>query len=302
MKEIKNWEAFLYTEGKSKSTVVSYMSDIKIFTNWIKEEKKVNEISLKTFKTLVLSDLHKFISYLMKQKNDINEDKYKKSTIARKVNALKSLFNYLCDIHHVKDITKKLKQPSIDERIPVYLNLEEAQKLIEVIQGENEIRDRAIIRTFLSTGLRLSELINLNINDIKIIKDSKGNISYYIKPFGKGNKERKVFLKESTIKAINDWLEIRPEINSPALFLSERKDRISDTAIKTMVKKYLKLIGREDCSTHKLRHSAATMMLAGGADIRSVQEVLGHKNLNTTQIYTHINDEQLKFAANCVPI
>jgi site-specific recombinase XerC len=174
--------------------------------------------------------------------------------------------------------------------LPKYLKLDECIKLLESIDGEHRIRDHAIITLFLNCGMRLSELVGININHIN------GNTLTVI---GKGDKERSFDINDSCIKAINKYLKVRLNYNPKnklALFLSEKGERISPEAVQLLGKKYLKLIERKDLSIHKMRHTAATLMLKGKADIRTIQEVLGHSSVASTEIYTKIDSEDKKMA------
>jgi integrase/recombinase XerD len=194
----------------------------------------------------------------------------------------------------------ELESPKINSRHPVYLTLEESKQLLSSIDGENKERDYAIITLFLNCGLRLSELISIDINKINNDK---------LTVIGKGNKERTVYLNSACIDAINNYLKVRPTDDNVkdknALFLSERKRRISKRAVQYLVKKYIGIsnLDTEKYSPHKLRHTAATLMYKyGKVDIRSLQQILGHENISTTQIYTHLDDETLRNAINANPL
>ena len=193
----------------------------------------------------------------------------------------------------------ELDSPKILKRLPKYLNIDESKRLLNSIDGKHRERDYAIITLFLNCGLRLSELVNININNIK--NDT-------LTVIGKGNKERTIYLNNACINAINNYLKVRP-VNGVkdknALFLSERKQRISNKTVQSIVKKYIMLAGLdpERYSTHKLRHTAATLMYRyGNVDIRALQRILGHESISTTEIYTHVDDSQLRNAVFSNPL
>ena len=190
--------------------------------------------------------------------------------------------------------------------MPKYLSLEESKKLLEVTQSQdnrNNIRDYAIITLFLNCGMRLSELVNINISDIDL-SESKMTV------IGKGNKERTIYLNKACMNSINDYLSIRPHDkvrfdSRDALFLSERKERISNRTVQDIVKKELKKaeLDIKKYSVHKLRHTAATLMYQyGNVDIRALQELLGHESISTTEIYTHVNNEIVRNAVENNPL
>ena len=202
------------------------------------------------------------------------------------------------------NIADKLTNPKISQRQPVYLTLSETERLIEVISKEKnsflKARDMAIIFTFLTTGMRLSELVSIDLSDVN--KDS-------FKIIGKGNKERTVYLTKNCQALINNYIVIRSEYlkddSLNALFISTRKKRISNRAVQSTIDKYLAKAGFDTniYSTHKLRHTAATLMYKyGEVDIRALKDILGHASVSTTQIYTHLDDEDLKNAVNKNPL
>ena len=192
----------------------------------------------------------------------------------------------------------ELEYPKLRKSLPKYLTLEESSRLLQSVSGANEKRDYAILMLFLNCGIRRSELVGLNITDV--YEDR-------IRVVGKGNKERFVYFGSACRKAIDAYLPERNKVvltDNRALFGSRDHNRISVTAVHRLVKKALLQAGLDSTqfSAHKLRHTAATMMLSGGVDVKTVQEVLGHENLNTTQIYTHIENTELKIAAEANPL
>lgn len=276
MNYIEEWlNHLLVNEGKSKNTVFNYQRDIIELFEYL--DKDVNEIKKQ--------DIDKFIVYLNKKGNSV-------SSRSRKISAIKSFFNYLEDNEIISNNpAKKIKKPKLPKKQPKYLTVEEAYRLLDVIFDN---RDKAIVLLFLNTGLRLSELINIDITDIKddiLIVE------------GKGNKERYIPLTTACINSINKYLEERPSTEEKALFLSNRGKRINERTIQKMIKKYIRRAGLdENYSVHTLRHSWATIMLEQGASIRDIQEMLGHSNITTTQIYTHITHNRKKEIVNRNPL
>ena len=297
-------------KGVSPNTTKEYFFDLRTFFRFIKlrhklvdknisfEEIEINDIDIKLINEINLQDLHAFISYADKNRDNGNSAK------SRKVASLKSFFGYLHTKVNLisKNPADNLESPKTNIRQPVYLTLEECEKLLNtILENKNEIfrkRDYAIVMLFLNCGLRLSELSSI---DLRKIKDDTLTV------VGKGNKERTIYLNESCIGAINDYIAVRPKdvLNNEALFLSMRKQRMSNRAIQHMIDKYLEQAGFDTSiySTHKLRHTAATLMYKyGNVDIRALQEILGHESVSTTQIYTHIDDERLRDAVKSNPL
>lgn len=309
--------------NKSNNTVKEYNYDISHFLKFIKykynmvkiksiEEIKqipINEMNLEIIKKINLQDIHSFLAYLKENYNS------KPATLARKTASLRTFFTYLCN--KTKRIpnnpTQDLENPKLDKRLPKYLTLEESKKLLETTRvpkgtghgnHDNSIRDFAMITLLLNCGMRLSELIGINISDIDF-ENRKLNV------IGKGNKERTIYLNDACISAIKSYLAVRPhdavKYNSrDALFLSEQKKRISKRTVQYIVKQEIKLanIERPDkYSVHKLRHTAATLMYKyGNVDIRALQELLGHESISTTEIYTHVDNEQIRSAVEHNPL
>ena len=279
-----------------------YFNDKKNLNNDIKDERfNINKLFNRSFiNDINIQDMYSYISYL---DNELNDNS---STRSRKISALRSFYKYLHQEIEIIDnnITEKLRNPKIQKRQPVYLTLSETELLLDTINKEkNEFlrnRDLAIVFTFLTTGMRLSELVSV---DLKDIKDDHFSI------VGKGNKERTIYLSKNCIDLIDNYIMIRKkylkEIKVDALFISTRKNRISNRAVQSTVEKYLKKAGFDTrvYSTHKLRHTAATLMYKyGNVDIRALKDVLGHESVSTTQIYTHLDDEDLKNAVNKNPL
>lgn len=304
-------------KGQSKNTIQEYYLDLRTFfrflllmRNEMPYDTNLDTISIKKIdldfvRSVTTSEVFDFLSYLSHDRvvnpNSKNPDYgISASSRARKISALKSFYKYLtvrtkqCTENPVKD----LEYPKIRKSLPHYLTLEESKALLQSVQGANAARDFAILMIFLNCGIRRSELVGLNISDV--YEDR-------IRVIGKGNKERIVYMGTATRNAIDAYLLERNKIvlsDNRALFGSRDKNRISVTAVHRLVKKHMLSAGldTESLSAHKLRHTAATLMLAGGVDIKTVQEVLGHENLNTTQIYTHIESAELKIASAANPI
>ena len=302
--------------NKSPNTVKEYNYDLAMFLRFLKirfnmtdEEEfsniPIKDISINTIKNVKLDDIHAFLSYLTTNYNS------KAATRARKASSIRVFFNYLCAKANLIDANpaQNLETPKLDRRLPKYLSLEDSKKLLNVTANEdnrNAKRDYAIITLFLNCGMRLSELVGININDIDFSENKMTVI-------GKGNKERTVYLNKACINAIKDYLSIRPKegiktdkFNSKkALFLSERKERISRRTVQYIVDKELLAAGLDTkkYSTHKLRHTAATLMYQyGNVDIRALQEVLGHESISTTEIYTHVASKQARDAIENNPL
>lgn len=293
-------------KGKSTKTVNEYFLDLRIFYRFLAsryilsseinfDDIDINLITEDILNKVKLNDLHSFISHVDKVRNNTNRTK------ARKVASIRSYFNYLTNVTKVlsENPAQNLETPKSSIRQPVYLTLSESKSLLESISGQNKKRDFAIIILFLNCGMRLSELTGINIDNFK--EDT-------LTVIGKGNKERTIYLNNSCIEALSAYIKVRPEAkenHEKALFLSNRKQRISQKAVQHLVKKHLTLSGldRKKYSPHKLRHTAATLMYKyGDVDIRALQEILGHENVSTTQIYTHIDNERLRKAVSSNPL
>ena len=222
------------------------------------------------------------------------------STRARKAASIRSFYKYLTNKAKLlsENPLQDLDSPKTRKSLPRYLDLEGSIQLLESVDGPNQERDRCILTLFLNCGLRISELIGLNITDVR---------GDQLRVLGKGNKERILYLNDACMEEIQNYLTVRNAqtvIDRNALFLSNRRTRISKAAVEKLVKKYLLKAGLDSTqySPHKLRHTAATLMLQNGVDVRTLQEVLGHEHLNTTQIYTHVDNENLRMAAKANPL
>lgn len=271
---------------KSLNTVNNYNVDLNLLFKFLDKETNV-----KTIHDVTLDELHSFIEYCGERGDAI-------STRARRIASMKSFFKYLKGKAKVisENPAEELETLKIPNRTRNYLNLEQSQRLLSVVDGRHKERDYAIITIFLNCGLRLSELVGI---DIKHIKGNRLNV------IGKGNKERVIFLNQTTIDAIAEYLTIRPKSKSDALFVSQQKKRISVSAVQNLIKKHMEKaeLDTSVLNTHSLRHSAATLMYKhGNVDIRTLQDILGHSSLSTTQIYTHVDEEELQNAMNSNPL
>jgi len=302
--------------NKSPNTVKEYNYDLATFLKFIKirfnltQEDDfslitIKDIDINTIKKIALDDIHAFLSYLTTTYHS------KAATRARKASSIRVFFNYLCAKANLieQNPAQNLETPKLDKRLPKYLSLEDSKKLLNATQNEdnrNMERDYAIITLFLNCGMRLSELVGININDIDFSENKMTVI-------GKGNKERTIYLNKACVRAIHEYLDVRPKdgiktdkLNSrKALFLSERRERISKRTVQHIVDKELTAAGLDTkkYSTHKLRHTAATLMYQyGNVDIRALQEVLGHESISTTEIYTHVANKQARDAIENNPL
>ncbi|MBP1925319.1 site-specific recombinase XerD [Sedimentibacter acidaminivorans] len=300
-------EYMLSIRGRSTKTVSEYFLDLRTFYRFLviryKLSSKIDEfddidinlVTLDILKKVKIMDLHAFIGFIDRERNNSNRTK------ARKIACLRSFYKYLYSIVRLvpENPAIDLETPKKNSRLPVALTLDESKNFLSSINGSNEKRDYAIITLFLNCGLRLSELISINIDKIK------GDTLTVV---GKGNKERTIYLNDICVKAIEDYLAERPEAkpgHENALFVSNRKTRFTQRGVQHMVDKYLNESGLagNHFSPHKLRHTAATLMYQyGHVDIRALQELLGHESVSTTQIYTHINKEQLRDAVKLNPL
>ncbi|MBP2031810.1 site-specific recombinase XerD [Clostridium algifaecis] len=295
--------------GKSKNTIAGYKIDLSMFFRFLKlyrgivpedcdfQDIFIGDINNEFVKSISLSDLFAFISFA---ENYRNNGTYAR---ARKVASLKSFFKYLYGKAKIinENPALELESPKIDKRNPVYLSLEESRDLLKSIDGKYKERDYCMITLFLNCGMRLSELCGI---DISKIKDDTLTV------IGKGNKERTIYLNKACLKSLNEYLltrnsEYNKIVDKDALFLSKNHTRINKRSVELILKKYLKKAGLDvkKYTPHKLRHTAATLMYKyGNVDIRSLQKILGHESVSTTQIYTHVDDEKLREAVKSNPL
>ena len=302
-------------KGHSQKTVEEYFLDLRTFFRFIKQQKKlapeaadfdkidILDVDLNLIRSVSLSDIYDYMSFLSRDRvqNPREADPkrgLKNTSRARKVASIRSFYKYLTvkakllDENPVSD----LDSPVIGKKLPRFLTLDESVALLDSVSGTNMTRDYCILAIFLNCGLRISELTGLNVADVS---------GETIRILGKGGKERVLFLNDACRHAIDEYLKIRPALkNEKALFLSRNGKRLSRNTVHHIVKQRLLAAGldSEKLSAHKLRHTAATLMLQNGVDLRTLQEILGHEHLNTTQIYTHVESVQLREAANANPL
>lgn len=304
-------------KGQSPLTISEYYLDLRMFLRFIKlmrcdmpidtplEDVPIKDIDLQFIREITTSDVFDFLSYLTSERVSdpnaaVQEHGISPSARARKLSAIKSFYKYLTVRTKLLDENPvaELEYPKLRKSLPKYLTLEQSAALLRAVSGPNQKRDYAILMIFLNCGIRRSELVGLDRTDV--YEDR-------IRVVGKGNKERFVYFGTPCRKAIDAYLVERNKktlSDDRALFGSRNGNRISVEAVHRLVKKALLQAGLDasQFSAHKLRHTAATMMLSGGVDVKTVQEVLGHENLNTTQIYTHIENTELKIAAEANPL
>ena len=300
--------------NKSPATVKEYNYDISRFLKFIMyhlkltDEKNIDNIDIHNMdvsilNNLKLDDIHAYLFYLT------NTFQSKPATRARKASSIRVFFKYLSQKANLieNNPALNLQTPKLGKRMPKYLSLDDSKKLLAVVNNDekdrNKERDYAIITLFLNCGMRLSELVGINLKDIDF-NENKLNVT------GKGNKERTIYLNKACVNAINNYLAVRPKNgikqgDSDALFLSERLERISNRTVQHIVKQELLKAGLDTnkYSVHKLRHTAATLMYRyGNVDIRALQELLGHESISTTQIYTHVDNQQIRNAVEDNPL
>ena len=303
--------------GHSKATVDQYYLDLRMFLRFLKldrglaprtaelDEISIADVDISFLRAVTLTEVYSFLAYLsrdrVKQPN-AHELEYGLSanSRARKIAAIRSFFKYLTVKAKLleENPVQDLVTPYHPNSLPQIFTLVLSKRLLSVVDGKNKERDYCILCIFLNCGLRISELVGLNL------QDDHGDS---LRILGKGSKERIVYLNDACREALDRYLAVRSEIAPPrttAMFLSNRRTRISCDSVQVMVKKNLTRAGLDasQYSTHKLRHTAATLMLQNGVDVRTLQEVLGHEHLNTTQIYTHVDNDQLRTAAAANPL
>ena len=294
-------------KNKSELTVLEYASDLRMFFRYLKQSKglcdkklPLEEIGISDltddfiFK-VTLNDAYAFLSYCRNVRNNNTNAR------ARKAVAIKRFYRYLEVNGHIeKSPVMHLESPQTKRALPRYLTLEQSVALLDSVEGKFKERDYCIITLFLNCGLRLSELIGINLSHIK--DDNT------LRVLGKGNKERTVYLNAACVAAIEDYMKVRPADglkDRDALFISNQKKRISRQSVQKIVEGCLERSGLAGMgfSTHKLRHTAATLMYQyGDVDPLQLKEILGHENLSTTEIYTHVHSEQLREAVNSNPL
>ena len=301
-------------KGNSEKTVCEYLLYLRTFFRYMKikdgdtpsmdefEKISIADVGLDNVRCVKQNDIIKYLMFA-------NFDRGNSSTTRmRKLSALRSLFKYLSKKHYIdEDPTLEIDAPKAAKTLPKYMNYDETLKLLETIRNDIEsptnARDFAIVVLFLNTGMRLSELVGLNLQSFS--RDLST-----VRVIGKGNKERLIYLNDFAKSAIKDYLQVRLDpkyvrTSDKAFFLSSREQRISAKTVQWMVHKYFDMagLGFKGLSVHKLRHTAATLMYqTGKVDIRVLKEILGHEQLNTTQIYTHVVNRNIEQAVDNNPL
>ncbi|WP_283607500.1 tyrosine recombinase XerC [Faecalispora anaeroviscerum] len=296
-------------KGKSDHTMEEYFRDLRTFFRYIKkmrslvpndlplDEISISDVDLALIQSISLTDVFEYMNYLSAVRGN------KAATRARKASSLRAFYVYLTNKAHKLSVNPmlELETPKLKKALPKYLTLEQSMELLNAVDGPDRQRDYCILTLFLNCGMRLSELVGINLKDVR------QNAST-MRIVGKGNKERVVYLNDACQEAIRQYLEVRPHnnlIDREALFISRQRRRISPKTVQHLVKKYLAKIefAGPGYSVHKLRHTAATLMYQHGhVDIRVLKDVLGHENLGTTEIYTHLSSQQMRDAANANPL
>ena len=303
--------------NKSPNSVKEYNYDIANFLKFMMihfkltnetdyEQIDITKFSEQDLKKITLSDIHSYVSHLA------IDNKSKATTRARKISTIRIFFKYLSQKTNILEVNpaQNLETPKLEKRMPKYLSLDDSKKLLNAADNQDNRkykRDYAITTLFLNCGMRLSELVGINMNDIDF-NECKMTV------IGKGNKERTIYLNKSCMVAINDYISSRPpqslikrdsKNSEKALFLSEQKKRISNRTVQAIINKELQQAGLDskNLSVHKLRHTAATLMYQyGNVDIRALQELLGHQSISTTEIYTHVSNDQVRNAVESNPL
>ncbi len=298
-------------KGRSENTIDGYFIDLRTFFRFLLSHRQIvslepHEVSsimavdIELLRSVTLNDLFEYLNYTKRDRDNSNV------TRARKVSALRQFFHYLSDITHQlpDNPAKNLNLPKLPSRMPQYLTVDQSLQLLSLPNEKDSSskypdRDYCILTLLLNCGLRRAEVVGLNLSDVKD--------DHTLRVIGKGNKERILYLNEACQNALESYLPKRPvdgTKDKKALFYGHGKDRISLQGVHYIVKGYLKQIpGAEELSTHKLRHTAATLMYQqGGVDVLVLKEILGHKNLGTTEIYTHTSVNQLQRAAESNPL
>lgn len=327
-KLLKDYLVYLQlVKNRSELTVLNYYTDLRTFFRFYKihrgrasydpaefQKIDISDITEADIKSVDLMLAQEFLIFTKNEKDNHPKARYRKGV------ALRQFFKYLTNNKGIFEVNPlaNLELPTPKAALPKYLTLDESVEMLSNIDTSAQKRDYCIITFFLNCGIRLSELVGIDIQDVRKTRDSFGNDVYTLKVLGKGNKERIIYLNDACISAYNDYLNLNETDNekraaagnrdmtakTDALFLSRRNTRISNRRVQQIVEECLKTSGLDNrgLSVHKLRHTAATLMYQNGVDVRVLKEVLGHENLNTTQIYTHISNEQMEKAMNKNPL
>ncbi|MDR2654859.1 MAG: tyrosine-type recombinase/integrase [Oscillospiraceae bacterium] len=292
--------------GRSDKTIYEYYLDVRTFLRFLKftnnmvpedteyTEIEVGDVTIEMLKEVTLDDVYNYMHFISSERQNAS------NTRARKGSSLRVFYKYLAtkSKYRIENPIASLEIPSGKKTLPKHLSLEESIDILKVIEGDNKARDYCILTLFLNCGLRLAELVGINVSDIR--KDS-------LRVLGKGSKERMIYLNEACLSAIRDYMSVRPVSNKQkeAFFISRNGKRISRRRVQQIVEHNLELIGLDGMgySTHKLRHTAATLLFQyGDVDIRVLKDILGHESINTTEIYTHVSNKQMQEAASKSPL
>ena len=287
---VEQVESFLHylavEKGYSEHTIAAYRNDLMALTDYARSSGSLSSWSNFTRQTM--------LGYLL----DLKDRGYVATTVARKMAAARSFFAFLVNEGTVKkDPTENMSSPSVGKALPKPIPVSQVRLLLEQpskLSTSEAKRDRAMLELLYASGMRISELIALNMGDVNLEGE------YFVRCFGKGRKERIIPLYEQIARAIKQYIEEeRPKLargrKEEALFLNARGERLTRQGFWQKLKEYAKSAGlSSQISPHTLRHSFATHMLSGGADLRSVQELLGHANISTTQVYTHLTTERAR--------
>ena len=264
----------------SKNTQLAYANDLKKYEKYL-EDKKIYKIE-----EIQKDDIFNFLKYLKKKG-------LKPQSIAHYLTSIKNYHKFLLQNEYLeKDIAASIERPKLIKKLPNVLTVEEVDKLLDIDTiTPFDYRNKCMLELLYGTGLRISELLSLTINDIDTINCT-------IRCIGKGNKERIVPINDYVIKALNSYLEVRPLLlknkTTKELFLNSRGNKLSREGFFKELKKILLKKGlNPNVSPHTLRHSFATHLLEYGADLRVIQEMLGHSDVSTTRIYTHITNQKV---------
>lgn len=307
----------LTIRGRTAKTTHEYYLDLRTFFRYLKQARglvspqvpfdqiEIHDIDITFIRDITLSDTYDYLSYMAQERprqasSPATGFGISASSRARKIAALRSFFKYLTDKAGLLEYNpiSNLDSPKVQKPLPRYLTAEDSMQLLENVTGPYAERDYCILTLFLNCGMRVSELVGLNLRDFQ------GDT---VRVLGKGNKERVLYLNDACKAAIESYLptRIKPhDIDKNAFFVSRNRNRISVQTVKWLVKKHVREAGLDDekMSPHKLRHTAATLMYQNGVDIRSLQTILGHQNLDTTMIYTHVEDANLRAATAKNPL
>lgn len=314
-------------KSRSELTVLNYYTDLRTFLRFYKVENgtassdpdefqkiQISDISDDDLKKVDLMIVQKFLYFITNDKGNEQKARYRKAV------ALRQFFKYLTNNKGLFEVNplSNLELPSPKAALPKYLTLEQALEMLTHVNTPAQKRDYCMVVFFLNCGMRLSELVGIDLKDIRMTHNENNEEIYTLKVLGKGSKERIIYLNAACIAAYKDYLNpdetdnaLRAEngnrdmtANTDALFLSSRRTRISNRRVEQIIEQCFKSSGLDNMgfSVHKLRHTAATLMYQTGVDVRVLKDVLGHENLNTTQIYTHVSSKQLENAMNMNPL